>query len=102
MAKKINNAEQISTLRLYQCSFADPPEREDHYSVQFVGSIETRFTDVSDNMIDSKWNSRLGRMVHRYSFQLQIYFRSQEGALKFRSVAYGKERGTTKIDCGQS
>jgi hypothetical protein len=99
MSKNINNTVQISELKLFQCSFADPPELEGHYSVQFVGSIKTNFTGVSDNIIDSKWNPRLGRTVHRYSYKLEIYFRSQEGALKLRSVAYGKERGTTKIVC---
>lgn len=97
--KDIDRTEQSSSLTLYQCSFVDPPERADHYSVQYVGSVETKFTDVSDDIIDSKWNSRLGRTVHRYNFQVEIYFRSQEGALKIRSVAYGKERGTTQIVC---
>ena len=100
--KDINNAEQVLKLRLYQCSFADPPEREDHHSVRLIGCIETKFTDISDDIVNSKWNSRLGRMVHQYNFKLQIYFRSHEGALKIRSMAYGKERGTTKIDCSQS
>jgi hypothetical protein len=84
---------------LYSSRFVDPPEQVDHYGVELVGQIETDFDDVSDSIVDSRWNERLGRQVYQYNYDLEVRFRSQEGMLTFRSTAYGKERAKTRIIC---
>jgi len=86
-------------LTLYSCRFVDPPEREEHYSVECVGKIEMNFDGISDHMIDSRWNEKLGRQVYRGEYEVEVRFRSQEGMLTFRSTAYGKEVAKTTIIC---
>lgn len=84
-------------MKLFECSFADPPEREAHYSVQPIGTIKTDFSDISIDELDSRYNDKLMRTVWQYNFKVEVKFRAKEGVLTFRSTAYGKERGRTQI-----
>lgn len=86
-----------STLELYECIETLAPERVEHYSVRKLGTIETDFANVGNSQRESFYSHRLGKTVYRYKYSVTIGFRTKEGILTFKSFAYGREAGSTRI-----
>jgi len=84
-------------LKLFRSAFTVPPERDDHYSVQCVGSIETDLTSFDSTARDTRYDDKLGQTIYKHNYEVEVKLRSEEGVLTFRSLANGKQMGSTKI-----
>jgi len=66
--------------------------------------IKTRFPANFDfgTEIKSKFNSKLGRQVHEFSYQTQVVFGTKGSNLTFKTVVNGRVISTADIVFDQS
>jgi hypothetical protein len=67
--------------------------------VEMVGVIKTRIPANFDlgTVVKSKFNSKLGKQVHQFSYQTQVVFGSKGSNLMFKTVVNGKVISTADI-----
>jgi hypothetical protein len=65
-----------------------------------VGSIVSAFNDDFDYgpYTDSAYNARLGKMIYRFPYELQIRFGDKGDNLKFRNLVNGEVMSTAVME----
>ncbi|TAQ85429.1 hypothetical protein B7494_g6250 [Chlorociboria aeruginascens] len=85
---------------LFSSPLNDPQENEDEPRVEKVGSIVSTFPANYDfgKGSESSFNTRLGKKVYQFSFQLQVIFGSKGENLTYRTLVNGNVSSTSVIE----
>ncbi|RFU34080.1 hypothetical protein B7463_g2225, partial [Scytalidium lignicola] len=89
----------VGQTHLYSCALTEAPEFSTDSRVDRVGSIEATF-DADFDFGKSTWrryNHRVKRTVHQFSYDVQVRFGDKGDNLTFKSIANGQEAGSANI-----
>ncbi|KAH8587066.1 Hsp70 family protein-like protein [Bisporella sp. PMI_857] len=88
---------------LYSSSLVDAPEHTSHPRADKVGVIKSIFPPSFDygTQTESRFNTKLGKLVHEFRHEIQVVFGGKGSNLTFKNIVAGKVVSAADIQFDQ-